>query len=505
MHHSSGHAPSVFGLLRAFSRVCAITAAFFNGTALAASSADRPLTADFVKMLDQVGETAAERAELRAVYDSLGESQIWSAAPRHRTFIRLLASLEVDGIDIRQLGLPVDGTTGSKASGDIRATRTILRAAHIIASGSIAAESIPGWSLNSPPPTSIVAAFVESARNKRLNTLFDDLRPPSRAYHRLRAAHGRYLRLAAETWPPLEISGEVYLNASDAHVAEVIRRLVILGDLTAEHVSTDALLRAVMRFQSRHGLVVDGRIGPATLAALNVSPASRAEQIAVNLEYWRLLPRIWPSRYIAVNTAAAQLDLMNNDNSSYTSRVIVGDPSHATPVMTANVTAVTFNPSWTIPKSIAANEILPHLRRDPTYLERSHIEILGRSIDPHGLQVHWQSYSRTNFPFQLRQVPGTTNPLGFVKFEMANNFDVYLHDTPDKSLFERSTRALSHGCVRVECANVLAQKLIEDPAVGSKADWLAPSVKDGQPPCRSFQRCLSTFCISRRTRMMTDR
>ena len=148
-------------------------------------------------------------------------------------------------------------------------------------------------------------------------------------------------------------------------------------------------------------------------------------------------------------------------------------------MIAAKIHSVTFNPSWTIPYSIASKEILPRLRREPDYLQRNNIQILGRPGDPYGLQIDWRLYSRAAFPFQLRQTPGPHNALGLIKFEMPNDFDVYLHDTPDKSLFAKSSRALSHGCVRVECANELAQRVIDNPSIWLQSD-LAAALTDGR-------------------------
>jgi len=434
-------------------------------------AADERLTLAEVLQTGDTGATETEQAELRAIYDGVGGAAIWTTTPRRLTLIKLLTSLEADGIDVQDLGTQLDLDTGLGARADVMATWSILRAAHIIAGQRADPTIIPGWSLK-VPDLSVVQSIITAVRNDRVQTLFDDLRPTADAYRALRVAYLRYRSLAAEAWPALDTSGEVRVDANDARLPEVARRLIILGDLSEGDTTRSTLPDAIRHFQRRHGLAVDGRVGRATLSALNVPPAARATQIAANLEYWRRLPRVWPTRYIAVNAAAAELAFVNAGAPTYTSRVIVGDPRHPTPIMTANITAVTFNPSWTIPYSIATKEILPRLRRDRTYLERSNIAILGRETDPFGLQVDWPAYSRTNFPFELRQKPGPHNALGVVKFEMPNKFDVYLHDTPDRSLFAREARTLSHGCVRVDSVQDLAQRLIEDPAI-----WLESNLK----------------------------
>ncbi len=416
------------------------------------------------------GASDRERDELSRIYGALGERLQWASSARRSDVLKFLMNLEAEGIDAQMLG-PLPGEARpSSVEDDVAATRAILRAAHILSDGAIDAAAIPGWHIKGAA-TDVVPMLVAALRGGKLETLMGDFRPSSGSYAGLRIAYAHYRRLAMERWVPIVTEGPRIVEHDDPRMSAVAERLVFLGDLKNGETIQSGIDLAVKQFQARHGLEPDGRVGPATLAQLNVSPMDRARQIAVNLEYWRLLPRSWPDRYVAVNIAAAQLDLMENGVSALASRVIVGDPRHTTPSMDARIASVTFNPPWSVPYSIASKEILPRLQRDPGYLERSNIEIVGRETDPHGLTVDWRAYSRGHFPFQLRQVPGPRNALGLVKFEMPNAFDVYLHDTPDHSLFERSARALSHGCVRVQCARELAERLIDDPAL-----WLSGDV-----------------------------
>ena len=134
-----------------------------------------------------------------------------------------------------------------------------------------------------------------------------------------------------------------------------------------------------------------------------------------------------------------------------TSRVIVGRPGNPTPILRAEGAGVTLNPAWTVPQSIAIKEILPKLKHNHAYLASQDMVLLnGPPGDPHGLHVNWRAIPAGTFPYRIRQIPGPRNPLGQIKLELPNRFDVYLHDTPGKSAFARPVRALSHGCVRVE-------------------------------------------------------
>ena len=177
----------------------------------------------------------------------------------------------------------------------------------------------------------------------------------------------------------------------------------------------------------------------------------RAGVIAANMERWRWLPAELEPDRIMVNAAGSQLEMWLGGKLVLTSRVIVGKRTSPTPLLRAEGAGITINPPWTVPRSIAAKEILPKLKRNPAWLANHDMVLLdGPKDDPQGLHIDWHAIPAGRFPYQIRQFPGPHNPLGQIKLELPNRFDVYLHDTPDKAAFERSRRQLSHGCVRVE-------------------------------------------------------
>ena len=291
--------------------------------------------------------------------------------------------------------------------------------------------------------------------------------PIHQAYARLADAFTRYQRLAAQGgWPELPAGPALKPGQQDVRVPLLRRRLAIEGDLLSP-VTDDgrydaALEAAVRRFQSRHGLVVDGVVGPATRRALNIDVESRIVQMSINLERYRRLPYHLGERYLMVNTAAAMLELIEGEQIVFASRVIVGAPRTPTPILQGNIDGVFFNPSWYIPRSIVVNEILPKLRRDHRYLAKENIVIVGRGSDPFGLTLDWSQISARGFTAGLRELPGPHNALGRIKFDLHSPYSVYLHDTPDKALFERTARFFSHGCVRVERPKELAVYLLTD-------------------------------------------
>ncbi|MEL6477741.1 MAG: L,D-transpeptidase family protein [Pseudomonadota bacterium] len=219
----------------------------------------------------------------------------------------------------------------------------------------------------------------------------------------------------------------------------------------------DALVDAVRLFQERHGLNQDGAVGPATRAALNVDPGFRAAQIAVNLERMRWLNKDLGAKHIMVNLASFDMAVIENGRTAFESRVVVGKAKeHRTPEFSDEMEHMVVNPTWYVPYSIASKEILPKLKRDPGYLARKNMRLHG--ADP--WSVDWSQVTQRTFPGRVTQGPGKNNALGRVKFMFPNDHAIYLHDTPAKSLFNRDTRAYSHGCVRVHRPYEFAEYLL---------------------------------------------
>jgi len=330
-----------------------------------------------------------------------------------------------------------------------------LRLARMLARGAIAPTSVePSWTIPVPE-------FNRDA-TLRILVLLDDplpwlrgLAPEDDGYRRLQQALAAYDAIARQGgWPVIAAGPRLALGMSGDRVATLRARLAIEGDLApgtpAGSVFDAETQDAVRRFQMRHGFSADGRVGPDTLAAMNVDARQRYRQIAAALERWRWLPHRLPRERVMVNAAAARLTLVADGSPVLELRTIVGTPRRPTPVLMATITSLLFNPPWNIPAAIAAHEIRPHARRDPAYLRRERIVAVEGG--------------------RLRQLPGDKNALGRLKFEMPNPLDIYLHDTPTKDLFNRARRFFSHGCVRVEHPEALALQLLRhDPAWTNEA------------------------------------
>ena len=202
-------------------------------------------------------------------------------------------------------------------------------------------------------------------------------------------------------------------------------------------------------------------MGAADFEALDVPAADRVRQIELNLERWRWLPDTLGERHVIVNIPEFVLRVMERGRVVSSMRVIVGKPENPTPVLSAALRYVVFNPLWHVPARIAANEVLAEIQKDPDYLARNNIRVYdgtergAHELDPYA--IPWHLLTPDDLPYAFRQDPGPENPVGHVKFMCPNPFDVYLHDTPGGALFKRRVRAFSHGCVRVEQPLALAE------------------------------------------------
>jgi murein L,D-transpeptidase YcbB/YkuD len=230
----------------------------------------------------------------------------------------------------------------------------------------------------------------------------------------------------------------------------------------------EELDEAIKDFQMINGLEADGICGKQTYKALNISIDERLDIIRVNMERCRWINNDLPREFVLVNIADYHLYIFRDREIDYECRVVVGKEFHETPVFTSDIKYVVFNPTWTVPYSIASKEILPKLKKDPNYLQNRNMTLLSGQKEVNPSTVDFSRLSQRNFPYTIRQEPGPNNALGLVKFMFPNKYAVYLHDTPSKSYFEKSERAFSHGCVRVKDPLVLAEILLKDKGYDSE-------------------------------------
>ncbi len=278
-------------------------------------------------------------------------------------------------------------------------------------------------------------------------------------------------RAKADTldWKAVKLDKAIKVGESHAAIPVLRERLNYWGYAKSQSVSDPKLYDSTMfvgvkEFQMRNGMEPDGVIGKNTAIGLNASPALLMEKAAVNLERLRWLPdTVQNLELILVNIANYQLDYLDRLDTIFSSRVIVGKQYHESPIFTAEMSYIVFSPYWNIPPSIARKEIIPAVRRNPSYLNQKNMDVVtfsGKQVDP--ASINW---SAKTFPYMIRQKPGGSNSLGLVKFMFPNSHNVYIHDTPSRSLFSREDRALSHGCIRLENPALFAQTLLKtDPS-----------------------------------------
>jgi len=265
-------------------------------------------------------------------------------------------------------------------------------------------------------------------------------------------------------WPTIPADAKFALGTPGANDELLRKRLIITGDLAADKATgayDEAVAEAVKRFQARHGLAMTGTVTPRTLTALNVSVQKRIKQLEASLERLANMNFPFGQRYVVVNIPATFAEAIEDDKVVRRYRVIVGKTEKPSPTLTAQITSVNLNPTWTVPSSIAKTEISAHMRKDPGYLERMHMEVLDahdNPIDPHS--VDWSGTHTPNFT--VRQQNGIFNALGAVKIDMPNSYSVYMHDTNQRNLFNDDYRFDSHGCSRVDNVRDLAAWLLKD-------------------------------------------
>ena len=221
--------------------------------------------------------------------------------------------------------------------------------------------------------------------------------------------------------------------------------------------------QTVIDFQKRNGLEADGIVGKQTLHAINTPFIDRIRQIEINLERWRWLPNNLGDNYLMANIPTFMLYIFEqNDSLVLEKRTVIGKENTQTPVFSELVRYLDLNPYWTVPHSIGTAEILPRLKRSAGYLASKNMELFLGSKKLNPFSIDWSKVNRSNFRYTIRQKPSETNALGEVKFLFPNAYNVYLHDTPSKSLFANHERSYSHGCVRLEKPMELAEYLLRD-------------------------------------------
>ncbi|EPL1118854.1 L,D-transpeptidase [Citrobacter freundii] len=423
------------------------------------------------------GFTPVYMSQLELLYAAREMKPMWENRDAVKAFQQQLAEVAIAGFQPQfttWVALLTDPAVSGQAR-DIVLSDAMLGYLHFIANipvkGNRWLYSDKPYALTTPP-ISVINQWQVALDNGQLTSFVASLAPQHPQYA---AMHESLLKLVSDTRPWPQLTSTATLRPGEwSNDIPALREILRRTGMLESTVSTSAkegrsaydreLVDAVKRFQTWQGLGADGAIGPATRDWLNVTPAQRAGVLALNIQRLRLLPSEL-STGIMVNIPAYSLVYYQNGNQVLASRVIVGRPDRKTPMMSSALNNVVVNPPWNVPPTLARKDILPKLWNDPGYLERHGYTVMRgwdskETIDP--WQVDWATITASNLPFRFQQAPGARNSLGRYKFNMPSSDAIYLHDTPNHNLFQKDTRALSSGCVRVNKASELANMLLQD-------------------------------------------
>jgi L,D-transpeptidase YcbB len=394
------------------------------------------------------------------------------------------ADYDVDGLRRAVLALKSKQEPGPEelAALDIRLTAMMLAFGRDVLAGRLDPRAVDdGWYLRSRR-SSLDSTLLAVVRHDESPDMLEALRPRQKEYRKLVEALADYREALRDGgWPVVPAGKALRRGDRGLRVDALRQRLRETGELhapkDAEPVFDDEVAEAVARFQVRHGIEPDSSVDAVTLSALNVKVERRIRQIELNLDRYRWLPAEFEDRYIMVNIPDFRLRAYDGGREAFEQRVIVGDEyQNATPVFADSMTYLVFRPEWNVPSRILVNEMLPKLQEDIYDLASHGFEVVdteGDSLVRDPSSIDWDDVDSADLRYRVRQRSGESNSLGLVKFMFPNRFNIYLHDTPARKLFDRPVRTLSHGCVRVENPVRLAEFVLD-----GQEDWDERKIRD---------------------------
>ncbi len=443
-----------------------------------------------LKQTNPAGGSGTERVlfniRLERFYAARGFQPVWTKRKMVAELVEAVEESAYDGLNpsdyhlhkIREYYTNPPASPELEAQYDLFFSKAFLILASHLRYGKVRPASLePGLNINGDKSLSALDARLQRAiESEKIAVVLKALHPQDANYDLLKKGLVRYQAIAGNGgWPVLASGSMLREGDRDRRIPALRHRLKVSGDIPVQNADTSSvysreMVEAVKRFQQRNGVDVDGSVGAITLRVMNIPVERRIEQIRLNLERYRWFSGGLDSSCILVNIADYSLQYIENGEYRWKTRVIVGQPLRETPVFKANMQYIVFNPKWVVPATILAKDVLPAINNDSSYLDKKKLKVItpeGITINP--ASVDWSHYSAENLPYRLQQRSGDQGALGRIKFMMPNRYTVYLHDTSSKELFEKSRRAFSSGCVRVQYPEELARLLLQDTILWSRA------------------------------------
>lgn len=434
---------------------------------------------------------ADQDAVLKATYESNDYRPIWVQAGGLNSggedFLEGLEEIVSDGLAkedywreeqqalVEQVKVSKDPTLHARL--DIALSQAFLRLASDLNRGKVDPSAMDiEWEMARKEPTvNYQELLLDLGGGASFEKILAELRPDHDLYSELRNLYQSLTETPLEESVPI-VSVDEKVEKDDQHEAipAIRKKLMILKDLEempdeGSQVYDQQLFEAVKRFQRRHGLIDDGVIGADFFEAINYTYQDLLTKVQVNMERLRWMPDSLDNdrNKVIVNIPDFHLFYVQNGDTVLTSRVVVGQEYRQTPVFQAEMTYLAFSPTWTLPETILWEDAIPAIQKDRSYLANNNMKVLdhqGNEVNPR--KINWgQLKGKEDFPYIIRQSPGSDNPLGKVKFMFPNEHSIYIHDSPAKYLFTQDDRTFSSGCIRMEKPQEFAAMLLED------ADW----------------------------------
>jgi murein L,D-transpeptidase YcbB/YkuD len=432
------------------------------------------------------GDSIFSTNVLPRFYENRRFEPVWQDSTYAEAMLSLLAEADKEGLQKedyhfallqelkKELAIEEANYSHLLAQFDLLLTDAVLHYSYHLLNGKVQPkESTPTWNYSGRMVGDTVAQSLQKAIDARqVAQELEKIKPQIPNYKALKESLVFYRELAKKgDFPKVPADSVLPLRTKKAAIVQVRKRLFAEGlctdtlGITPEGATyyDDSLLVAVKRFQALHALQADGIMGKSTLQEMNISIEDRIGQIRANLERLRWTTGSLSPDFIVVNIAGFELYLYHNNTLSWTTNVMTGSEKTETPVFRSSIHYLVLNPTWTVPTSIVKSTVIPAIRKDTAYLKANNYQLKthkGQLIDPDSLNT--RKVNTRNFTYTVIQTPGDHNALGRVKFIFPNEYDVYMHDTPSKHLFDKADRAFSHGCIRVQNPMKLAEILLAD-------------------------------------------